>query len=152
MPTSAVRLRQDIVDTVSGALACIVCRLVEQATLNKFTDILIGQELVDDVIASHVPLLVVASLDPIVVLEHGMEHLMCHEELKLLVLQLLAELGVEVDPLAIGCSRGEAITHTDFHVERQCADERLFENECSPGLCQTLVERQCAMLHLSSSC
>ena len=73
-------------------------------------------------------------------LEHGVEHLVGDEELKLFVAQVFDELGVELDPLAIRPRRGAILTKRHGHVEGKRTNEGVVEDKAGTCLGKSSVE------------
>ena len=127
--TIAVTVRQQVVDLLGHTATCGVEVLVEAATVDELADALVCQQLVDDIVSSHVPLLRVTGLTTEVVLQHGVHTLVSHEELELVICQIRHELGIVEHTLAIGAGSADALLVGVWHTQSDGPYERVLQYE-----------------------
>ena len=93
---------QQVVDTVSRTATCLMQLRVEQSEGRHLADTFVSQQLVYNVVCRFVPPLVLTFATAEVVFQHGVEALMGYNKLAFLIVQVVHEVRVVANLLAIG--------------------------------------------------
>ena len=101
---------------------------VKQSEGRHLADAFVSQQLVYNVVCRFVPPLVLAFATAEVVFQHGVEALMGYNKLAFLIVQVVHEVRVVANLLAIGHGSTDTVVCFEWHVECHVANERMLKD------------------------